>query len=227
MSPLGFVTHVAIAITAQTFLMPSTKLPLASEPQRERKKSRWRICPEERQSRHGPNQIDKRRSHPARVGSVGDDSGIHTHISSTALIRRMRYRHGVSLITPALLAVVTIAWRQVHSGIWGFALMALVSTAFTLGFALSSLRSRSRLRSFSISPGYFICVLPCWTSRSASSAKWAVRVPCGSLRFRFLSSGSLRCCLIAMNETPNRARCTGLFAAPVFGSLPECVAKGR
>jgi hypothetical protein len=44
----------------------------------------------------------------------------------------MRYRYGFPFITAAVLAVVTIAWHQFYGGIWDFALMALISTVFTL-----------------------------------------------------------------------------------------------
>ena len=58
------------------------------------------------------------------------------HISTTALINRIRYRHGFPFITSAILAIVTIAWFQPSraTSIWTFALLALISTAFALLF---------------------------------------------------------------------------------------------
>ncbi len=132
------------------------------------------------------------------------------HISSTALIRRMRFHHGVPFVTSAALAVVTIAWLQTKGVMWGWGSWRssqLRSHCLAAAVcALFSLRSRLRLRSFSLSAGYFICVLLCRTFRSAGSKEKSVRVSAGSPRFRFLSSGSLRHCLIAMNETPNRSK---------------------
>jgi len=56
------------------------------------------------------------------------------HLSSTALIRRLRYRHGFPFIMSAVLAVVTAGWSYVFGGtsIWTCALLALISTAFAL-----------------------------------------------------------------------------------------------
>jgi hypothetical protein len=53
-------------------------------------------------------------------------------ISSTSLIRPMRYHHGVPFIMSAVLAVLTIAWLQIKGGMWGWAVMVLISTAFAL-----------------------------------------------------------------------------------------------
>jgi hypothetical protein len=58
------------------------------------------------------------------------------HLSSTALIRRLCYRHGFPFITSAVLALVTSGWSYVFGGtsIWTIALLALISTAFALLF---------------------------------------------------------------------------------------------
>ena len=56
------------------------------------------------------------------------------HISSAALIRRIRYRHGVPFIASAALATISTCWPRVMgaTSIWAFALLALIATAFTL-----------------------------------------------------------------------------------------------
>ena len=56
------------------------------------------------------------------------------HLPSTALMDRIRYRHGFPFITSAVLAVVTTGWSRVFgaTSIWTFALLALIATAFTL-----------------------------------------------------------------------------------------------
>jgi hypothetical protein len=56
------------------------------------------------------------------------------HRSFTALIRRIRYRHGFPFIMSVGLAVLTTAWFQPAraTSIWTFALLALISTAFAL-----------------------------------------------------------------------------------------------
>ena len=56
------------------------------------------------------------------------------HLSSTALIRRLCYRHGFPFIASAVLAVVISGWPHVFrsTSIWTFALFALISTAFAL-----------------------------------------------------------------------------------------------
>jgi hypothetical protein len=56
------------------------------------------------------------------------------HCSFTALIRRIRYRHGFPFITSVVLAVVTAAWPRFGraTSIWTFALLALISTVFAL-----------------------------------------------------------------------------------------------
>ena len=56
------------------------------------------------------------------------------HLSFTALIRRIRYRHGFPFIMSVVLAVVTTAWAQPARArsIWSFALLALIATAFAL-----------------------------------------------------------------------------------------------
>jgi len=53
---------------------------------------------------------------------------------STAVIRRICYRHGFPFIMSIVLAVVTIGWFQPSRAvsIWTFALLALISTAFAL-----------------------------------------------------------------------------------------------
>lgn len=55
-------------------------------------------------------------------------------ISSAALIRRIRYRHGVPFIASVALAAIITGWPGVFSAtsIWTFALLALIATAFTL-----------------------------------------------------------------------------------------------
>jgi hypothetical protein len=57
----------------------------------------------------------------------------------TALLRRMRDRHGFPFITSVVLAVVITAWDHVreayfHAGtsIWTYAILAIISTAFAL-----------------------------------------------------------------------------------------------
>ena len=52
----------------------------------------------------------------------------------TALVRRLRYRHGFPLIISVVLAVVTTSLFQPSRAvsIWTFALLALISTAFAL-----------------------------------------------------------------------------------------------
>ena len=52
----------------------------------------------------------------------------------TPLIRRIRYRYGFPFITSGVLAVVTISRCQPSraTSIWTFALLTLLSTAFTL-----------------------------------------------------------------------------------------------
>lgn len=56
------------------------------------------------------------------------------HISSSALIRRIRYRHGVPFTTSVALAAIITGWPGVFgaTSIWTIALLALVATAFTL-----------------------------------------------------------------------------------------------
>ncbi|HEU0006847.1 MAG TPA: hypothetical protein VFS12_12730 [Terriglobia bacterium] len=56
------------------------------------------------------------------------------HVASTGLVRRIRYRHGLPFIISVVLAVVTTAWAQPTRArsIWGFALLALIATAFAL-----------------------------------------------------------------------------------------------
>ena len=56
------------------------------------------------------------------------------HLSSAALIRRLRYRHGFPFIVSAVLAVVTSDWTYVFgsTSIWRFALLTLISTVFAL-----------------------------------------------------------------------------------------------
>jgi uncharacterized membrane protein YjjP (DUF1212 family) len=56
------------------------------------------------------------------------------HRSFTALIRRIRYRHGFPFIMSVGLAVLTSAWFQPAraTSIWTFALLALIATAFAL-----------------------------------------------------------------------------------------------
>ena len=56
------------------------------------------------------------------------------HLSSTALIRRLRYRHGFPFIASAVFAIVTSGWTFVFgsTSIWTFALFALISAAFAL-----------------------------------------------------------------------------------------------
>ena len=56
------------------------------------------------------------------------------HLSFTALISRIRYRHGFPFITSFGLAVVTAALPRFGgaTSIWTFALLALIATAFAL-----------------------------------------------------------------------------------------------
>jgi hypothetical protein len=53
---------------------------------------------------------------------------------STALVRRISYRHGIPFLAATALALVTTAWPHVFrsTSIWTFALLAFVSTAFAL-----------------------------------------------------------------------------------------------
>jgi hypothetical protein len=55
-------------------------------------------------------------------------------LSLTALIHRIRYRHGFPFIMSVVLAVVTTSLIQPTRAvsIWTFALLALISTAFAL-----------------------------------------------------------------------------------------------
>src|SRR2546427_10781920 len=62
-----------------------------------------------------------------------------TPMVSRALILRLGYRHGLPFITSAVLAVVITAWPLIrdalfHKGtsIWTFAILATISTAFTI-----------------------------------------------------------------------------------------------
>jgi hypothetical protein len=56
------------------------------------------------------------------------------HCFFTALVRRLRYRHGFPFIISVVLAVVTTGLFQPTRAvsIWTFALLALISTAFAL-----------------------------------------------------------------------------------------------
>ena len=56
------------------------------------------------------------------------------HRSFTAVIRRIRYRHGFPFITSVGLAVVTAALPRVGgpTSIWTFALLGLIATSFAL-----------------------------------------------------------------------------------------------
>lgn len=54
------------------------------------------------------------------------------HIFTAFLIRPIRYNRGVPFITSSVLAVMTIAWLQIKGGMWGWAVMVLISTAFAL-----------------------------------------------------------------------------------------------
>ncbi len=58
------------------------------------------------------------------------------HLSSTALMDRIRYRHGFPFIMSAILAVFTIGLCRIDraTSIWTFALLALIATAFALLF---------------------------------------------------------------------------------------------
>lgn len=87
----------------------------------------------------------------------------------TALIRRMRYRHGFPFLTSVVLAVVITAWPRVrearfHEGtsIWTFAILATISTAFVL---LCGGRFRTFFIAIAVTPP-FLFVLP-WFLRSA------------------------------------------------------------
>ena len=53
---------------------------------------------------------------------------------STALVRRISYRHGIPFLAATALALVTTAWPHVFrsTSIWTFAILALISTAFAL-----------------------------------------------------------------------------------------------
>jgi hypothetical protein len=55
---------------------------------------------------------------------------------STALVRRISYRHGIPFLASTAIAVVTTVWFWSRvfraTSIWTFALLALISTAFAL-----------------------------------------------------------------------------------------------
>jgi len=85
--------------------------------------------------------------------------------SATALLHRLRYRHGFPFVVSIVLAVVTIAWPFVrgtflHKGtsIWTFAVLATVSTAFAILFGG---RYRSFFVAIAVVPPflYFFCSL--------------------------------------------------------------------
>ena len=80
------------------------------------------------------------------------------HISSTALIRRIRYRHGVPFITSAALATISTCWPRVlgATSIWTFALLALIATAFTL---LYGGRYRTFFIAISVTPPFLFVLV--------------------------------------------------------------------
>jgi hypothetical protein len=80
------------------------------------------------------------------------------HLSSTALMHRLHYRHGLPFITSVVLAVATTAWPLVrdaffHQGtsIWTFAMLATVSTAFAM---LCGGRYRSFFITIAVTPPF-------------------------------------------------------------------------
>jgi hypothetical protein len=90
-------------------------------------------------------------------------------MSSTALIRRICYRHGVPFIASVVLALVITAWPRVrearfHEGtsIWTFAIMVAISTAFAV---LCGGRFRTFFIAIAVTPP-FLFVLP-WFLQSA------------------------------------------------------------
>jgi hypothetical protein len=79
------------------------------------------------------------------------------HLSSAALIRRIRYRHGLPFIMSVILAVVTTSRFQPSrpTSIWTFALLALISTAFTL---LCGGRFRTFFIAIAVTPPFLFAV---------------------------------------------------------------------
>lgn len=79
------------------------------------------------------------------------------HISSSALIRRIRYRHGVPFTTSVALAAIITGWPGVFgaTSIWTFALLALIATAFTL---LYGGPYRTFFIAISVAPTFFFVV---------------------------------------------------------------------
>ncbi len=77
------------------------------------------------------------------------------HLSSAALMRRLRYRHGFPFIASAALAVVTSGWTYVFgsTSIWTYALLALISAAFAL---LCGGRFRTFYIAIAVTPPFLI-----------------------------------------------------------------------
>ena len=88
------------------------------------------------------------------------------HISSSALIRRIRYRHGVPFIASAALATISTCWPRVMdaTSIWTFALLAFIATAFTL---LYGGRHRTFFIAISVTPPFLFVVA--WFLRMRSA----------------------------------------------------------
>lgn len=80
------------------------------------------------------------------------------HRFSTAVIHRLRYRHGFPFITSVVLAVVTISRCQPSraTSIWTFALLALISTAFAL---LCGGRFRTFFIAIAVTPPFLFLLL--------------------------------------------------------------------
>jgi hypothetical protein len=79
------------------------------------------------------------------------------HISSSALIHRIRYRHGVPFTTSVALATIITGWPVVFgaTSIWTFALLALVAAAFTLLYGGSY---RTFFITIAVTPPFFFVV---------------------------------------------------------------------
>jgi hypothetical protein len=132
---------------------------------------------------------------------------------STALMHRLRYRHGLPFITSVVLAVVTTAWPLVrdaflHKGtsIWTFAVLASISTVFAM-------LCGGRYRAFFIAIAVTLPFLFFFWFLRLRSASWgdypsspSLNTSSISSRLRFFWSGSLRRCSIARNDTPNGAQ---------------------
>jgi hypothetical protein len=76
-------------------------------------------------------------------------------IPSASLIRPLRYHYGVPFITSAALAVMTTAWLQTNGGMWGWAVMVLISTAFAL---FCGGRFRTFFAAIAVTPPFFFAI---------------------------------------------------------------------